>query len=674
MISFAKPWRTSNSRKGILPVLLCAGILLAFCAQAAVLQYQARLTDPVTGAPRSGQLTMTFRLYEVDEGGAALWTETKDVTISNGLLNTLLGDTTTLPGGILDGRDLWLGIQVESDSEAVPRQRILPVAYALFAANAGKALTLDGLGASAFALANHTHQATDITSGWLEDVVIPEHIARIYDVMPYVLQEDGEDSLLDADFFDGLNSTDFWKLGGNSVESRAVIGTVSAYPITIMVNEQEVLQLEYHESTDSPNIIGGHGDVISGVYGATIAGGGRTVAENEVFDIFGAIGGGEKNKAGDNAGTVSDASFATVGGGSSNNAGAACATIAGGQSNLAEGQYTSLAGGKDNAASADYAAIGGGFFNQAGGQYVAIGGGDSNSAVGNAATVAGGASNDAGGEKAFVGGGYGHSAAGAWSTVCGGLSNTASNSYATVPGGINNLASGMTSFAAGNRAKATHNGSFVWGDNTAADVNSDRNNQVKFRASGGMVVTANASSYNPAGLKVESTGTAGVALFATQTSSDTTVLVQNKGTGRLFSAWSGASAENHVFHVENDGAVYGKSFNLTSDRNAKENFAPVDEQQILDRVAELPLATWNYKGDDSSERHLGPVAQDFRAAFGLGASDTSIATVDIDGVALAAIQGLQKRSKNLERENKMLREQLNDLAARLTALEQERGR
>lgn len=75
-----------------------------------------------------------------------------------------------------------------------------------------------------------------------------------------------------------------------------------------------------------------------------------------------------------------------------------------------------------------------------------------------------------------------------------------------------------------------------------------------------------------------------------------------------------------------------------SDRNAKHDFAPVDPRAILAAVVTLPIERWSYKGE--SARHLGPMAQDFAAAFGLGADDRHIFPLDAGGVALAAIQGL----------------------------------
>ena len=76
----------------------------------------------------------------------------------------------------------------------------------------------------------------------------------------------------------------------------------------------------------------------------------------------------------------------------------------------------------------------------------------------------------------------------------------------------------------------------------------------------------------------------------------------------------------------------------TSDRNAKEEFEAVDQYSVLAAVAALPIERWSYKGE--AVRHLGPMAQDFAAAFGLGADDRHIFPLDAAGVALAAIQGL----------------------------------
>jgi len=97
-----------------------------------------------------------------------------------------------------------------------------------------------------------------------------------------------------------------------------------------------------------------------------------------------------------------------------------------------------------------------------------------------------------------------------------------------------------------------------------------------------------------------------------------------------------------------------------SDRNVKENFAPLNAQEVLEKVAALPLSRWNYKQDKSQE-HLGPMAQDFHAAFNVGPDDKHIATVDADGVALAAIQGLNEKVEETRAENASLRRELSEI-------------
>lgn len=97
----------------------------------------------------------------------------------------------------------------------------------------------------------------------------------------------------------------------------------------------------------------------------------------------------------------------------------------------------------------------------------------------------------------------------------------------------------------------------------------------------------------------------------------------------------------------------------------KRDFAAIDSADVLRRVLELPLMTWRYR-DEPDIRHLGPTAEDFKAAFGLGGDPQYIGTVDADGVALAALQGLDAK---LERENASLRAALADALAKLEALE-----
>jgi hypothetical protein len=108
------------------------------------------------------------------------------------------------------------------------------------------------------------------------------------------------------------------------------------------------------------------------------------------------------------------------------------------------------------------------------------------------------------------------------------------------------------------------------------------------------------------------------------------------------------------------GNCYALSFTPTSDRNAKENFTPVTPESVLDKVISLPITEWNFK-TDAGTKHLGPMAQDFYSAFGLGTDDKHIATVDADGVALAAIQGLNQKLEQKGTEITELKSRLEKL-------------
>ncbi len=120
------------------------------------------------------------------------------------------------------------------------------------------------------------------------------------------------------------------------------------------------------------------------------------------------------------------------------------------------------------------------------------------------------------------------------------------------------------------------------------------------------------------------------------------------------------------------GALYvNGTLASTSDRNAKENFAPVNPADVLEKVVSLPITRWNYKSDTATP-HLGPVAQDFKPAFYPGRDDTSISTLEFDGVALAAIQGLNQKVEALKSENAELKRQMQSVLERLQALEEQR--
>jgi hypothetical protein len=150
----------------------------------------------------------------------------------------------------------------------------------------------------------------------------------------------------------------------------------------------------------------------------------------------------------------------------------------------------------------------------------------------------------------------------------------------------------------------------------------------------------------------------------------TTVRLDNTASGQ---AWSfGSTLFGNFFFGSTAGlsaglvlspsgdVTIGGTLTQGSDRNSKQAIEPVDGAALLERVARLPLATWEYK-DAAGVRHLGPMAQDFVAEFGLGADDKHIAPGDAAGVSLAAIQALKN-------ENDALRARLAALEGQVTAL------
>jgi hypothetical protein len=324
----------------------------------------------------------------------------------------------------------------------------------------------------------------------------------------------------------------------------------------------------------------------------------------------------------------------------------------------------------------DFGTVGGGSGNTASGGNATVAGGSNNTASVFLATVAGGGSNTASSAWATVAGGRDNTADGENATVGGGELNTASGARATVPGGVLNAALGRTSFAAGKNAKANHNGTFVWADYSpsASDpLVSTSENQFLIRAAGGVGIGTNApdatvhvlSSSTIAQLKLENTSTTNYARIS----------MSNSGSNRWDIAAGAAlndelnlysSVRGDILSLRATGSdaivAYGGATLTTSGvwANAstfekKTDFTELDTRSILETLVRLPVRQWRYKVEPSTTKHVGPTAEDFHEAFNLGESSTTIGTVDADGVALAAIQGLYELVQELQAENKQMR-------------------
>ena len=226
--------------------------------------------------------------------------------------------------------------------------------------------------------------------------------------------------------------------------------------------------------------------------------------------------------------------------------------------------------------------------------------------------------------------GFNTTASGDYSTAFGNTS-TAAGSGSLVAGtsslaagvdaialGVRVNASGIGSVVIGSDATATTTGTFMYGDrSTTNDLTTAGSNEFLVRAAGGTIFYSNAAM--------------------------TTGAILISGT----SAWQPVGV---------------------SDEHRKTDFRDLDGEQVLSKLAALPVREWRYTTQDVAIRHVGPTAQDFRAAFGLGESDVRIGSVDADGIALAAVKALEARTRELRDENRALREALSDLRRELERL------
>jgi len=350
---------------------------------------------------------------------------------------------------------------------------------------------------------------------------------------------------------------------------------------------------------------------------------------NHASAFHATVGGGQMNIASASHTTVSGGRenvasyfYATIGGGYANSATARDTVIAGGSRNTASDAYATVGGGIQNMANAPNTTIAGGAYNTASDDLATVSGGTRNTASGFSATIGGGAGNMASADQTTVSGGLGNAATGAYASVSGGHGNLAGGAYASIPGGLLNEANGKYSLAAGYQAKvdANHPGVFIFADSADFEFHSEAPDEFAVRASGGIrLVTA----IDESGMPIAGS-------------------ILPPGSG----AWS-----------------------ILSDRHLKEAITPIDATQILNALVNLPLSSWHYQNQDPAIRHIGPMAQDFYAAFGLGEDPRHISTVDADGIALAGIQGLHTISSDQTRQIEHQQSQIQDLETRLISME-----
>ncbi len=250
--------------------------------------------------------------------------------------------------------------------------------------------------------------------------------------------------------------------------------------------------------------------------------------------------------------------------------------------------------------------------------------------------------------------------------------NTTASETGSVSIGYGTTASGGSAVAMGSVSTAAGSQSVAIGDE--AETND------RYAVALGPQAKANSYAGVAIGWKA-STGTisqGGMMLNAEYTASGGGPTLQSTGqfaaNARHF--WFGDDENvtyNSSYLISTSTGAYltnGGAWTNSSDSTKKEGYRPVDGEALLGTLQTLPVRTWTYKAESDSVRHMGPTAQDFHAAFGLGNSDKAISTVDIDGVNMRAIQALETRTRSLQKEN----EQLEARVARLEQALQQSNR
>lgn len=249
--------------------------------------------------------------------------------------------------------------------------------------------------------------------------------------------------------------------------------------------------------------------------------------------------------------------------------------------------------------------------------------------------------------------------------------NPIASASASTAMGFFSKATGVASVAIGFEVNAQGSSSVALGNMSTASGEAATAIGVSAVASGdfSMALGNYASTNGKKGAFVYGDGSSGLAANA---------IADNQFVARAQRFWLGTNnavtATAGRFLETSTGAYLtsGGAWTNSSDVNLKHAFASVDADSVLDRIATMPVQTWSYKAEADSVRHMGPTAQDFRKAFGLGDTDKAIATVDADGVSLAAIKALIQRTATLRSENNELRAALADLSRRIAELEMAR--
>ncbi len=320
---------------------------------------------------------------------------------------------------------------------------------------------------------------------------------------------------------------------------------------------------------------------------------------HSITDSYSSIAGGYQNEV--------TGKYSHIGGGSFNKVLANTATIAGGSANEASFFRAAVVGGSDNIASGNGSIVGGGQFNSATANYSGVLGGSNNHATGDASAILGGSNNQCTGSSSFVLGGSHNDCFDSYATILGGAQNTNSGSYSVILGGT------LCSITDNLGAPSSY--SLIFGDNVDWG--------------GAQRIVGFFDGTNHGRFAFNRDGTDGGASYPIHVGTNSA-----NGNGARLTA----------------GGVWTNA----SSKEFKENFTPLEQQQLLDAIESLSIEGWNYRSSD--EYHIGPYAEEFVQAFGVGTIDeetgervnTHLAAGDVAGVALAAVKELIEKNRSLE--------------------------
>lgn len=461
--------------------------LVSIAGVPSLLSYQGYLTDPYGNPIQNGNYEISFNIYNAAEMGSLLWSETyPSLAVTDGLVSVLLGSITPLTDTAFSGTDRFLEVVVAGEVIS-PRTRFTTVGFAF------RTSTVDGSsGGQISGLVTLSPDSTGGNSGGL--IITDENGSTRLKV------DLADDSTSTISIYEPVDTKAYGQtvktmeitndgliMFGKDTDTSMVLsqdetgsGSIAIYEPTdtknaFSTNTKKLLLKEdgvilFGNTTDDTSIVMSQDETSSGSIKfyepsdtknpfSTIAK--RIEMNNLGLVMFGAtefdtslyvapngdiIGLGQITM-----GLNSSAGFETSVLGFNNNANADSSTIGGGSANVTNGTNSVISGGHQNATYGSGSSIGGGSYNTANGEFSTIGGGHDNNADGESATV---------------------------------------------PGGSFNSANGLNSMATGYRAKAEHNGSFVWADNTDEDFVTTNDNQFIIRASGGVGIGTN----NPSGL------------------------------------------------------------------------------------------------------------------------------------------------------------------------------